>query len=305
MRVQIRPGSPLAKYRYATTGLTGRQRAVATAIASGISPSPLDDLIYHGGKVVPHMVFQNVYLGGLDSWVTADMERIDEAIDLAMTDRRLNNVVAQYFPGAKLSCDMLDSFVLDEAKPTVLDEPDVQQVVASLYDSELIARSDLEATVFNLVVPSGCELKLGSDSSHDGLGGYHGSMHLKRSGKTVTLYYSANVYSEMEPNGSENGIVSFPHPWMNVVATLYHELNEFRTDPDVNDAIVKDDDSFLGWLSQGNEEIGDQPLSSAADLANVFKQVKATRKPNKRVPVQFLYSNAVHGAEGPIEIPHG
>ena len=34
-----------------------------------------------------------------------------------------------------------------------------------------------------------------------------------------------------------NGIPVFDRPWKNVVATLYHELNEARTDADVEDAI--------------------------------------------------------------------
>jgi len=35
----------------------------------------------------------------------------------------------------------------------------------------------------------------------------------------------------------------------------------------------------------------------------VFKEVKASTG-SKRLPVQFMYSNAVHGAEGPIAKPH-
>ena len=124
-------------------------------------------------------------------------------------------------------------------------------------------------------------------------------MHVRRGGKRVTLYYSANLYSELRPNGAENGIAVFDKPWKNVVGTLYHELNEFRTDADVNDAIASGDNDLLGWSSRRGLEVGDQ----LGNLRLVFKEVAdAPRK--KRVPVQFLYSSAVHGAEGPIRKPH-
>ena len=37
-------------------------------------------------------------------------------------------------------------------------------------------------------------------------------------------------------------------------------------------------------------------------LLRVFQEVLSSSG-NRRVPVQFLYSNAVHGAEGPIDQP--
>jgi hypothetical protein len=52
-------------------------------------------------------------------------------------------------------------------------------------------------------------------------------------------------------------------------------------------------------------EIGDQPIAAAGqqrDLTRVFQEVLSSTG-GRRMPVQFLYSNAVHGAEGPIEEP--
>jgi hypothetical protein len=46
------------------------------------------------------------------------------------------------------------------------------------------------------------------------------------------IYYA--VYSEIRPDGIVNGIPVFDQPWKNVLATFYHELNEARTDPDVD-----------------------------------------------------------------------
>lgn len=302
MRIQARKGSA-AERRYFERSALPQVWAMPKAIAPGISPSVMDDLIYHGGKVVPQMQFQNVYLGGAASWQASDIESIDSAINRAMTDRRMNNVMVQYFPGTNPSCDMRESFIVDDVKPSRLDEPDVQAIVTGLYDTAQVKKKDLDATLFNLILPSGTTLHLGSSSSTQGLGGYHGSLHIRRGGKKITLYYSANVYSEIGANGRENGIVAFDRPWKNVVGTLYHEINEFRTDADVNDAIEKNSNDFLGWTSRRGHEVGDQPIFVATNLNQVFKEVRASSG-TRRIPVQFLFSNAVHGAEGPIAHPH-
>lgn len=304
MRIQARSGSAAEKKYYQKSALPGGAWPMPKVIAPGIDPSPLDDLMFHGGKVVPQMEFQNVYLGGNASWKASDIDSIDRAINMAMRDRRMNNVMIQYFPGAAIACDMRESFILDEAKPAMLNEPDVQALVTSLNDSSLISKSGLDTTLFNLILPSGTVLRLDNSSSLNGLGGYHGSLHIQRGGKTVTLYYSANVFSEIRANGRENGIAVFDQPWKNVVGTLYHEINEFRTDADVNDAIQNNSNDFLGWTSRRGHEVGDQPIFKASpDLKLVFKEVRASNN-TKKMPVQFMYSNAVHGAEGPIRQPH-
>lgn len=306
MRIQARAGSRAEARYFQRSSLPGRAWPAPKVIAPGISPAPLDDLMFHGGRVVPQMEFQNVYLGGLASWQASDMHSIDTAIDRAMRNKRLNNVMAQYFPGAKPECSMRASFVLDQARPAQLDEPAVQAQAIALFDAGLIKASALDSCLFNLVLPSGTVLKLDDSSSLAGLGGYHGSVHFRRGGKRITLYYSASVFSEFRPNGRENGIVVFDKSWKNVVGTLYHEINEFRTDADVNDAIQQGSNDFLGWTSRAGHEVGDQPIfkaGAAGDLRLVFKEVSdAPRK--IRLPVQFMYSNAVHGAEGPISQPH-
>ncbi|MEO8338652.1 MAG: hypothetical protein ABI604_02915 [Nitrospirota bacterium] len=302
MRIQARPGS-LAEKRYYANSALPHAWPMPKAIAPGISPAPLEDLIFHGGKIVPQMEFQNVYLGGAASWKASDIDSIDSAINVAMRDRRLNNVMVQYFHDTVLSCDMRESIIVDDAKPEQLDEPDVHAIIASLFDNTLVKRTALDTTIFNLILSAGTVLKLGDSSSTNGLGGYHGSLHIERSGKTITLYYSATVYSEVQPNGRENGIAAFNKPWKNVVGTLYHEINEFRTDADVNDAIQNKNNDFLGWSSRSGREVGDQPIFAATNLNQVFKEVTAA-KSKKRIPVQFMYSNAVHGAEGPIAESH-
>src|SRR6185436_18481090 len=91
-------------------------------------------------------------------------------------------------------------------------------------------------------------------------------------------------------------------PWKNVVCTLYHELIESQTDPDVNDANQLGNRSLIGWSSNNRgREIGDQPIA-ANTLDQIFKEVLTLPGP-RPTPVQFMYSNAVHGAEGPTEKP--
>src|SRR5262249_11374385 len=89
-----------------------------------------------------------------------------------------------------------------------------------------------------------------------------------------------------------------------VVATFYHELNEARTDPDVDDAIRTGKiDGVIGWNSDDGEECGDFPVFEAEpNLGLVFQEVSVDG--GGLAPVQFEYSNAVHGPEGPIPAPH-
>jgi len=201
---------------------------------------------------------------------------------------------------------VLESQVLEIPRPKSFGEPDVQNLVKKLFTDGNLPSSDLSSTIFNFMLPSTTVLRLGKDSSLNGLGGYHGSLHVKKAGQgSTTLYYSVGVFSEILPNGAENGIVVFDKPWKNVVGTFYHELNEFRTDSDVDDAIKTNNNDFLGWMSRQGEEIGDQPIFAAGnDLTEVFQQVKVTGTKKISAPVQFLYSNFVHGAEGPISKPH-
>jgi hypothetical protein len=301
MRIQARKGSLAEKRYYYKSSLPGGAWPMPKAIADGVDPSPLDDLMFHGGQLKPQMQYQNIFLGSQTDWVQSDIDNINSGIKRAMQDKRLNNVIRQYFGNSAVACDPRTPLLLSDAKPKRLDEPDVQAKVVSLFDSGKITKTDLGVTLFNLVLPRGTVLSLGGSSSLNGLGGYHGSLHINRNGKSITLYYSANVFSEFLSSGKENGIVAFDKNWKNVVGTLYHELNEFRTDPDVNDAIKTGNNDFLGWTSRRGHECGDQPIFVASSLDIVFREVLSG---GKKTPVQFMFSNAVHGAEGPIAAPH-
>lgn len=298
MRVQVAPGSE-AEYRHYRTAARRSDGSFAReALAPGVSASPDDDLVFRGGKVLPQMAFQNIYLGRASDFAPGDVESIDDAITRLVRDEQLKNIVQQYFPGKPLTYDVAPSVILDENRRNEMDEPDVQNRVIDLFDNHLIQATDLDRTIFNLILAPDTVLKLHGSSSLAGLGGYHGSVHFTRDGQSRTLYYSANTYSAVR-HGQRNGIPFFNTPWKNVVCTLYHELIESQTDPDVNDAIHQHDVHFIGFNSKSGQEIGDQPLSSNS-LDRVFKEVMTLPGP-RPTPVQLLFSNAVHGAEGPDE----
>ena len=300
MRIQVMPGSEAEYRHYRAVARHSDERREREALAPGVTASPQDDLVFRGGKVLPQMGFQNVYLGRSSDFAPGDVAAIDDAITRVMRDARLQTIIQQYFPGQTLAYDIAPSVMLEEARPNEMDEPDVQNTIIDLLDRHLILATDHDRTCFNLVLPPDTVLTLDGSSSLAGLGGYHGSVHVSRGGQPQTLYYSANVYSAVRA-GRRNGIPFFRDPWKNVVCTLYHELIEFQTDPDVGDAIRQQDRRFIGFNSNRGQEIGDQPISANA-LDRVFKEV-LTLPGSKPTPVQFMYSNKVHGAEGPDEKP--
>ena len=313
-----------------------RKRAgspVPKAIMPGIAPTPEHDLKYQGGKTIQNLRFMNFYVGG-DAWNQGDIANINKALSQAMSDQDLNNVMVQYFPGP-ITTTFDGSKPLPGAAPRVMSQGDVEQLVTTLHSGGQLTGHDLTSTVFNFLLPPGTVLNTDTtttgggqqvvaavkrqaaaakthiivprdeDDSLNGLGGYHGSVHASG---TDTVYYAVGVYSQTEADGTVNGIPVFDQPWKNVVATFYHELNEARTDADVEDAIRAGNspnaNSFLGWISNQGEEVGDFPVSEAGgNLTEVFQEVELTDN-SGTVPVQFMYSDAVHGPEGPIANPN-
>jgi hypothetical protein len=313
MNVYVRRGSKAEdKYR-ASAGVPG---LLPEVIAPGIPPTPKHDLLYHGGKTIPSLTFTNFYVGA-DAWNQSDIQNIDHALAAAMTDPHLNNVMAQYFAAVPTST-FKPSQKLPGAAPAHFSQGDVEQLVSSLHTQGKLAGFDLSSTVFNFMLPPatvlndnpapggaqgvaaqvhrrGVPQEEEADSLH-GLGGYHGSV---QAGGT-TLYYAVGVYSETS-GGTTNGIPVFDAPWKNVVATFYHELNEARTDPDVEQVINGGSSSLLGWGSRQGEECGDFPVFEANPLTLVFQEVPIVA--GGTAPIQFQYSNYVHGPEGPVPTP--
>lgn len=325
LRVVTRAGSKAARY-FANTA-----EPRPDLIAPGFPPTPNADLVDHGGRTIRDLSFLNFYVAGQTAWDASDIQNIDRALAAAMSDRNLNNVVMQYFQNQRITSTFLGSHRLSGDAPAIVSQGDVEALVVSLAKQGALSGADFRSTVVNLLLPRGTVLtshdavseihqRLRVDqaeaddnegfpvddaqSSKDELGGYHGSVHLTMSGVGQTFYYAVGVFSEIGPDGVENGLVAFPEPWKSVVATLYHELNEARTDPDIEDAIRTHIKSLLGWTAESGDECGDFPVDLAGSNRKlVFHEVPLTDG-SGNVPVQFLYSNAVHGPEGPISEPH-
>jgi hypothetical protein len=328
MNVYVSKGSSAERAYRRRTGVEVRPEERAP----GIPGTPAHDLVFHGGKTIAQLTFTNFYLGGSQAWQPGIIPSIDQALAAAMADRRLNNVMAQYFPNQQLTSTFMASSVLPDSAPPVVSKTDVENLIGTLLGQGLLRSYDLGSTVINIMLPSGTVLndqasptsggarlqevrvshKAGipgheeADSLH-GLGGYHGSVHLTNlDGTAATVYYAVGVFSEQWADGTVNGIPVFDAPWKNVVATFYHELNEARTDADVEDAIDAGNDpsaeKVLGWTSRQGEECGDFPVFEANPLTQVFQEVLLADG-SGTVPVQFMYSNAVHGPEGPIDTP--
>ncbi len=298
------------------------------AIAPGIAPTPSHDLIFHDGHTIRDLLFTNFYVGGSTAWKPSDLQNIDKALAAAMSDVNLNHVMSQYYPSGSITTKFHSSQVLTGPPPATVSQGDVENLVRQLFHAGTLNDFDFTSAVFNFLLPSGTilttdaaptsgtikahlekplEVKKGlpveeEESSKEGLGGYHGSIHVGSGKNAHTVYYAIGVFSETLPDGTDNGIPVFDEPWKNVVATFYHELNEARTDPDVEDAIRAGNDpnaiKFLGWTSKQGEECGDFPVFEANPLSEVFQEVKLTGS-SETVPVQFQYSDAVHGPEGP------
>ena len=267
----------------------------STVLAPGFEPDPGLALQYLGGKTLPQLTFKTVYLG---AWAESERRALDTALPAAMIDPGLNEILAQYFPGRTIGATFAGSVANPGVVPVTVDKPFAEAFVTHLDTSGALAGLDLAQTVVCLLLPHGIVLADGDVTSEHGLGGYHGSVHVRRGGRRrETVYYAIAVYS-----AGSNGIVAFDEPWKNVCATLYHELQEARTDPDVEDAIRAGHTpaaaKLLGWYSPQGGEIGDIPIAEThGDIKLVMREVPL--RSGGTAPVQLLWSNRVGGPEAP------
>ncbi|HEX7840733.1 MAG TPA: hypothetical protein VF469_24820 [Kofleriaceae bacterium] len=270
-------------------------------IAYGFIPETRLNVQLGRGRTLPEMQFKNYYLG---AWADSDMQQIDRALAGAMTDPHLNRVIQQYLT-RPIATQFLGSTMRQDIAPapgSTFDRNAVQQVLASLD----LGGIDKTNTVICLYLPPGVILGThaagatggegGSDivaNSLTGLSGYHGSSDID--GQQVL--FGISVYSQVI-NRQRNGIPFWPDPWKNVVTTMYHELNEIRTDPDVEEAIRSTEYSYLGWYSPPAGEIGDIPLFLAGtNLGLVMVEVPLAA--GGTAPIQLLWSNSVGGPGQP------
>jgi hypothetical protein len=297
LNVSLLAGSRAHRAYYDRAG-SSPSELTAGELAAGFPPRPSLNLHFFGGKTIAHLVFVNHYLGGR------------AALAKLMSDNDLQSVIQQYYE-VTISSRMLGSVTLPGPVPATVYKDQVEALAARIYRRGALDGADPGSTIINIVLPRGAVLvdgfspgflppegqgaeherrqrsvvKVGDTDadSHYGLGGYHGSVHLAPG---VTVYYAVGVYSEMA-----NGIPVFDRPWKNIAAAFYHELNEARTDPDVEEAIRTGDSAWLGWYSARGGEIGDIPVKEAGtNLALVFRDVDLADG-SGAVPVQLMWSN--------------
>jgi len=289
------------------------------------SAAASEDLKYRGGRIIRNLNYVNLYISGDTEWSAADVERIDGSLSAAMRDANLNNVLLQYYNNQPISSTALPSHPLVGYTPKTTTRGDIQNYLTYLHRQGFLRSFDLTNTVFNFLLPPQTVLTTDEAAANTqriqsktrsmsgesdkvdslaGLGGYHGSV-VTADGERI--YYAVSVYSQRFSNGTTNGIPVFTDSWKNVVATLYHQLVEARTNPDVEDAMRQSSDlntdRNLGWVSDTGLEIGDIPLRANVPITSVVKEVPLANG-SGTVPVQLPYSNYVHGPEGPISQPH-
>lgn len=271
-----------------------------------------ENLRYRGGRTIPDLTYFNIFVGGQQKWSTSDREWIDYSLEAALTDPHLNHVVMQYFNGQPISANFLGSYWMGGWQPTRVTPSLIKQVTRSLYQQGSFRGTPSNATAVCYFLPPGAILDdPGAEltgtgaiptaelaNSSNGLGGYHGSVRMG----SETVYFAVVVYSEQRSNGTRNGIPVFPVPWKSTAAIAYHQLQEVRTDPDADEALANRQESLLGWTSDRGQEIGDFPIEQAASLSQVFREVPLADG-SGLIPVQFLYSNAIQGPEGPLPQP--
>jgi len=186
---------------------------VGLAIATGLPPHQDLNLTFHGGKTLPSLTYKNFFVAGTNAWDPSDVQNINESLSAAMTDPGLNNVLAQYFAGNTVMTTVAPHELLSGSAPASVSQSDVEGAVRSLFLRGKMQGLPLASTVFNFLLPSGTVLTIDDgpnaltsphghakshhrpeipieteESSLEGLGGFHGSVHVRRRGISTTIY---------------------------------------------------------------------------------------------------------------------
>jgi hypothetical protein len=119
------------------------------ARVAGFPANPSLNLRRYAGKIIEHLTFTHVYLGGAAAWQPDDVQRLDWALPAAMRDSHLNNVLAQYFPDGMPTAAFAPSRMLDGPLPNRVYRDTIERIVATLD----VSRFDLASTVFCMLLP--------------------------------------------------------------------------------------------------------------------------------------------------------
>lgn len=268
---------------------------------AGLTPDSSHNLQYDGGYIIQNLQFANIYVGG-SAWSASDIQNIDSALSSGMSDPVLNTVMQQYFSG-QITTQFLGSTELPGGAPRSVSQTQLESYIAAIDSRGYLQGFNLNDTVLNFMLPPGTVLTKGTDNSLNGLGGFHGSVEaVGPNGRHDTIFYAVGAYSQAFSNGKVNGIPAFDQNWKNVVATFYHELNEARTDPEVEFANQTNDQSYCGWISPAGDEIGDYQIQEMNDanlpLGSIFCEVPLADG-SGTVPIQLMWSNQFGGPVDP------
>lgn len=280
-------------------------------IAAGFTPDAQFDMSFFGGPTIANATVAPFFVGGdgrqsggASQWSQSDMDSVATALGQALGDANLETVMAQYFASEPVVAVGPSATVTNQS--TSFQQSDVETMAQNEYAAGTLT-GDLSSTLFCFMLSEGTELFASDGSnSHQGLGGYHGSVAVTDTSTNAPaqVYYAVGVYSETS-GGVTNGIPAFDQPWKNVVATFYHEINEWRTDADVEQAQGNNVNGVLGWYSQQYGEIGDIPITEAgSNLSEVFIEA-ALADGSGTAPIQLMYSNFDHGPAQQTSAPVG
>lgn len=270
-------------------------------IAGGFVPKKHLNLTYYGGKLISDLKAVNIYLGP-ERWDPQDIEQIDQSITQLLQDPVLNEVIGQYMPhtGYTITFSLLDSAKHNFPLDALFTRHDITDILQDCY--ERYSDVDLANTVFNIMLPPGVVLSSdgmpmtpGDDIliSTSGLGGYHGSEVID--GKD--LYFTVQVYSEKTAD-MDNGVAYWEDSWKNIVSILYHELAQVYTNPDMEQSIIRNDDTMMGWYNEESGEIADAPMQLAGPYLGLAMR-ELVLQTDTVTPCQLLWSNRVSGPESP------
>src|SRR5262249_54369421 len=157
----------------------------------------------------------NFYVAGQTAWKDADIQKIDSALAAAMSDQHLNNVMMQYFDNQPITTKSANSVKLPGPAPAVFSQGDAEALAVALNSQHALTALGRTSTFVNLLLPPGTVLTTDEAptsavrslaaaptkedraiphedeaSSQNGLGGFHGSVHLTMSGVAQTIYYA-------------------------------------------------------------------------------------------------------------------
>src|SRR5690349_17151583 len=126
MNVAVARGSRAEAHFKSMAALPGGAQAQTEDIAPGLKPTPRHHLVFHGGKTIANLVHTNFYLGGAAAWSALDTGNIDKSLAAAMADRRLNNVIMQYFGNQPITSVFKPSRILPTPKTASFSQGDVE-----------------------------------------------------------------------------------------------------------------------------------------------------------------------------------